>query len=207
MLSETRSSHVSLPQVEGRVPSRSEGPILLSPGGNFIVPESFDITGVEPGSSSMEYFAYAPADGDGRANPASTISDKDGRISERQLFGGAITCLVPTNFEDVSVIRQVPDHQEVLVDKESEMSLIIELLQYDESVSNDCAARHYFDDLAHFNEVGSQLFTSLGLVLSLSLLRRQITWLFWVRTLSWMKASCLKCDGRMPNALSWGSKA
>ena len=50
---------------------------------------------------------------------------------------------------------QVPDHQEVYVDKESDISLIIELLAYDSLVTDDQAAQHYFNDLAQCNEAGS----------------------------------------------------
>lgn len=41
-------------------------------------------------------------------------------------------------------MRQVPDHQEVFVHKNSE-SLIIELLQYDEAISDDKVALQYFE--------------------------------------------------------------
>ena len=70
----------------------------------------------------------------------------------RDLFGGAIICALPISFEDVSVLRQVPDHQEVFVDKDTELSLIVELLSYDESVSDERAASHYFEDLSQCNE-------------------------------------------------------
>lgn len=51
------------------------------------------------------------------------------------------------------ILTQVPDHQEVYVDRDSEMSLIVELLSYDEDVSDDQAAAHYYNDLAQCNEV------------------------------------------------------
>ena len=41
------------------------------------------------------------------------------------------------------------------MDKNSEMSLIIELLAYEDSVSDDKAVEHFFSDLATFNEVCS----------------------------------------------------
>jgi hypothetical protein len=46
-----------------------------------------------------------------------------------QLYGGAITALIPTMMQDASDIRQVPDHQEVFLDKGSNNSLIIEILE------------------------------------------------------------------------------
>lgn len=70
----------------------------------------------------------------------------------RDLFGGAIICALPVSFEDVSLLRQVPDHQEVFVDKDTELSLIVELLSYDENVSDEKAAAHYFEDLSQCNE-------------------------------------------------------
>ncbi|KAM1102734.1 hypothetical protein ACFX19_011526 [Malus domestica] len=50
--------------------------------------------------------------------------------SERPLFGGAITSTFPLRFQDVSNIRQVPDHQEAFVDPARDESLIFELLEF-----------------------------------------------------------------------------
>jgi hypothetical protein len=71
---------------------------------------------------------------------------------EGEFFGGAIVCQIPTSFEDVSNLRQVPDHQEVYMDKDSEMSFIIELLAFEDTVSHADAAQYFFDDLASCNE-------------------------------------------------------
>lgn len=49
--------------------------------------------------------------------------------AKADLFGGAITCLLPTTFADVSDIRQVPDHQEVWLDKDGFTNVIIEILE------------------------------------------------------------------------------
>ena len=68
------------------------------------------------------------------------------------LFGGAITCVLPDSFEDVSSIRQVPDHQEVFVDKNSDMSFILEILQSDDNLKDSEAAAFHFNDLATCNE-------------------------------------------------------
>ncbi|KAI1749021.1 hypothetical protein F4782DRAFT_514870 [Xylaria castorea] len=43
------------------------------------------------------------------------------------LFGGALVCDLPTNFADVSRLRQVPDNQEVYIDKDGFTSIIIEI--------------------------------------------------------------------------------
>lgn len=50
-------------------------------------------------------------------------------LEERELFCGGISVKVPKDFKDVSVFRQVPDHQEVFVSNESDDTLIIELLE------------------------------------------------------------------------------
>jgi hypothetical protein len=47
----------------------------------------------------------------------------------RELFGGAIQIFIPSTFCDVSNFRQVPDNQEVFVDANSEISVIVELLE------------------------------------------------------------------------------
>ncbi|KAI8627491.1 Mog1p/PsbP-like protein [Xylariaceae sp. FL1651] len=43
------------------------------------------------------------------------------------LFGGALVCDLPTNFADVSRLRQVPDNQEVYIDKDGFTSIIFEI--------------------------------------------------------------------------------
>jgi hypothetical protein len=71
------------------------------------------------------------------------------------LFGGALTLELPASFMDISAIRQVPDHQEVFMDKDSDISFIIELLGGDSSVPDAEAAAYYFNDLAECNEAAS----------------------------------------------------
>ncbi|KAI2635572.1 Mog1p/PsbP-like protein [Hypomontagnella submonticulosa] len=43
------------------------------------------------------------------------------------LFGGALVCDLPSNFADVSLIRQVPDNQEVYIDKDGFTSIIFDI--------------------------------------------------------------------------------
>ncbi|KAK5114278.1 hypothetical protein LTR62_002529 [Meristemomyces frigidus] len=45
------------------------------------------------------------------------------------LFGGAITCLLPIIYSDVSEIRQVPDTQEVWLDTEGFTSVVFDILE------------------------------------------------------------------------------
>lgn len=86
------------------------------------------------------------------------------------LFGGAITLRLPASFEDVSLVRQVPDHQEVYVDRYSERSLILEIVQHDKEVPSAQAARHYFTDLAECNEATSAILDSAAVITDASFL-------------------------------------
>ncbi|OMO93159.1 Ran-interacting Mog1 protein [Corchorus capsularis] len=79
--------------------------------------------------------------------------------SERPLFGGAISTTFPLRFQDVSDIRQVPDHQEVFVDPTRDESLIIELLDYKHEVADNGSAVWFLQDLA--NEQDGEGFTLL----------------------------------------------
>ena len=76
---------------------------------------------------------------------------KRGIEQDLGLFGGAILITLPSRMEDVSDVRQVPDHQEVFVDKETDISFIIEILNYEESTNDDNAALFHFNDLAQCN--------------------------------------------------------
>lgn len=67
---------------------------------------------------------------------------------ERPLFGGSITCTFPSRFQDVSNIRQVPDHQEVFADPGRDESLIFELLDFKHDVGDNGSAAWFLLDLA-----------------------------------------------------------
>lgn len=45
------------------------------------------------------------------------------------LFGGAIVCDLPEHFADVSRLRQVPDNQEVYIDKDGFTSIIVDITE------------------------------------------------------------------------------
>ncbi|KAL8248498.1 hypothetical protein R6Q59_005366 [Mikania micrantha] len=70
------------------------------------------------------------------------------RFPQRQLFGGAISTTFPLRFQDVSDIRQVPDHQEVFVDPARDESLIIELLEMKHDLADNGSATWFLQDLA-----------------------------------------------------------
>ena len=67
------------------------------------------------------------------------------------LFGGALRCDLPSTFADVSEIRQVPDHQEVWLDKNGFTNIIVEINQRvstEEAPTDEDALRFHFKDLA-----------------------------------------------------------
>ncbi|PIN00160.1 RAN guanine nucleotide release factor [Handroanthus impetiginosus] len=69
--------------------------------------------------------------------------------AQRPLFGGAIASTFPLRFQDVSDIRQVPDHQEVFVDPTRDESLIFELLDLKAEVADEGSATWFLQDLAN----------------------------------------------------------
>ncbi|KAG8529234.1 uncharacterized protein KY384_005869 [Bacidia gigantensis] len=64
------------------------------------------------------------------------------------LFGGAIIASIPTNFADVSSIRQVPDNQEVFLRTDGFTSLTIDLCERVTYLSSLQAALEY-----HFSDI------------------------------------------------------
>lgn len=76
------------------------------------------------------------------------------QLSNRSLFGGAIVCYFPQRFQDVSDVRQVPDHQEAFVDSGRDESLIFELLDFKHDVPDNGSATWFFQDLASEQDAG-----------------------------------------------------
>ncbi|CAL9170671.1 unnamed protein product [Musa hybrid cultivar] len=66
----------------------------------------------------------------------------------RPLFGDAITSCFPSRFQDVSNIREVPDHQEVFADPDRDESLIFELLDLKHEVGDGGSAVWFLQDIA-----------------------------------------------------------
>ncbi|KAJ6877228.1 ran guanine nucleotide release factor-like isoform X1 [Populus alba x Populus x berolinensis] len=77
--------------------------------------------------------------------------------TDRPLYGGSISSTFPVRFQDVSNIRQVPDHQEAFVDPSRDESLIFELLDLKPDVNDNGSAVWFLQDLA--NEQDAQGFT------------------------------------------------
>ena len=68
----------------------------------------------------------------------------------RELYGGAISIVLPHDWRDVSVVRQIPDFQEVYQDFSSssrERSLVVEILQREDTVKDADAAAYFLKDL------------------------------------------------------------
>jgi len=73
------------------------------------------------------------------------------------LFDGAITIELPTGLVDASDLRQVPDTQEVFLATDSDVSVVIEILERVAPDEPDQVAKFHFDSLAHDNEAVSSV--------------------------------------------------
>jgi len=82
-------------------------------------------------------------------------------MEQRQLFGGAMTCSIPSAWRDVSDVRQVPDNQECWQDVDGGRLLVIEILERQDQVADEMAAAYFFQDLAETNgcDTGSRSFS------------------------------------------------
>ncbi|QIX00574.1 hypothetical protein AMS68_006091 [Peltaster fructicola] len=61
------------------------------------------------------------------------------------LFGGSIVADLPSSFADVSDFRQVPDHQEVYLDKDGFTSIVVEILERVEQPDIEALKYHLHD--------------------------------------------------------------
>ncbi|XP_062185981.1 uncharacterized protein LOC133889498 [Phragmites australis] len=77
----------------------------------------------------------------------------------RPLFGGAISSTFPVRFQDVSNIRDVPDHQEVFIDPARDESLIFELLDLKGEVEDADSALWFLRDIANEQDAGDNMVT------------------------------------------------
>ena len=77
------------------------------------------------------------------------------------LFGDCIQITIPTHWRDVSLVRQVPDNQEVFQDCTEETGgvLAVEILDHQSDVDDNDAARFFFEDLAESNGCGVEEWT------------------------------------------------
>ncbi|KAI7155191.1 hypothetical protein KC352_g27692, partial [Hortaea werneckii] len=70
------------------------------------------------------------------------------------LFGGALAASLPSTFGDVSDIRQVPDHQEVWLDRDGYTSVVFEILERVEKGSDEEALKYHLEDLVEEEDMG-----------------------------------------------------
>ncbi|CAD6263476.1 unnamed protein product [Miscanthus lutarioriparius] len=89
----------------------------------------------------------------------------------RPLFGGAISTTFPARFQDVSNIREVPDHQEVLFDPSRDESLVFELLDLKGEVDDAGSALWFLRDIANEQDAGDNLVVEHSGTLELAALR------------------------------------
>lgn len=81
-------------------------------------------------------------------------------MNTRELFGGALSALVPASFADASEFRQVPDTQEVFVDDgPAEESLIFDILEKI-SDADDTAIKTHFGEIVALNGGESRIVAS-----------------------------------------------
>jgi len=71
---------------------------------------------------------------------------------KRPLFGGAIQAFLPDGSIDASAIRLVPNNQEVFLHNDSDQSIIIEILERVDEVTEENAIKYHFDALAEAND-------------------------------------------------------
>ncbi|KAL2349264.1 hypothetical protein Fmac_003264 [Flemingia macrophylla] len=69
-------------------------------------------------------------------------------VFQHPLYGGKISSTFPNRFQDVSNIREVPNHQEVFADPSRDESLIFELLEFKPDVADNESAAWFLQDLA-----------------------------------------------------------
>lgn len=51
-------------------------------------------------------------------------------LQRHELYGGAMSLEIPSRLVDISAFRQVPDHQEVFADADTDQSVIVEINEY-----------------------------------------------------------------------------
>ncbi|KAJ7582934.1 hypothetical protein C8J56DRAFT_956083 [Mycena floridula] len=83
------------------------------------------------------------------------------------LFGGAITAVTPDNIIDAADLRQIPDTQEVFLFPDSNVSIVVEILEKVESATSlEDAVKFHFTSLAHDNDATSNEILSVETVVN-----------------------------------------
>eukprot|EP00055_Hartaetosiga_balthica_P003604 m.8412 g.8412 ORF g.8412 m.8412 type:complete len:192 (-) comp3113_c0_seq1:254-829(-) len=78
-------------------------------------------------------------------------------MTQRSIFGGAMSIVLPSRFMDISQFRPVPDNQEVFADADTDQSFIIELLETPsrDEAPDELASVFHFNSIAHDNDATS----------------------------------------------------
>mmetsp|Transcript_46512 Transcript_46512/g.108419 ORF Transcript_46512/g.108419 Transcript_46512/m.108419 type:complete len:186 (-) Transcript_46512:207-764(-) len=79
------------------------------------------------------------------------IADAEG-YQDVSLYGGAIRAQLPKTFLDGSELRQVPDNQELWLDAASDLSVIIEILEYESKADEADPLPFFLKDLVESDE-------------------------------------------------------
>ncbi|KAG0265059.1 hypothetical protein DFQ27_000854 [Actinomortierella ambigua] len=73
-------------------------------------------------------------------------------IPQQPLYGGALTLKIPGTFIDISDFREVPSHQEVFANVDTDQSIIVEILELANDATDDQCAQFHFRQLAEDND-------------------------------------------------------
>lgn len=76
-------------------------------------------------------------------------------LKQTDLYGGTIRGAIPEGYADVSLFRQVPDHQEAFVNQDGEDSLLYDILERVPKQGKEAVNAH-LEELADLNGVGQK---------------------------------------------------
>ncbi len=85
-------------------------PVFLSPGGSFHKPQKGNLA-LSPDGKLAEKLEYTDKNDLPEKTEGVSWGIRKGDYNLLGLFGGAITIELPSEFEDVSSVRPIPDHQ------------------------------------------------------------------------------------------------
>jgi hypothetical protein len=74
------------------------------------------------------------------------------KFEKKEFYGGAISCILPNRFMDMSELRQVPDYQEVHHDISTDQCFICEILSFDSEKDSQENALSHFKILSEDND-------------------------------------------------------
>eukprot|EP01064_Diplonema_japonicum_P032119 TRINITY_DN5973_c0_g1_i1.p2 TRINITY_DN5973_c0_g1~~TRINITY_DN5973_c0_g1_i1.p2 ORF type:complete len:184 (+),score=49.06 TRINITY_DN5973_c0_g1_i1:42-593(+) len=69
----------------------------------------------------------------------------------QQMYGGAMEVVLPESFIDTSKFREVPDHQEVWADMDTNQSMILEVLDVIAGKNGTELAKFHFEEIGRAN--------------------------------------------------------